>query len=84
MGEIARLYAVDVIEKDIASFLSCGLLTPGDLNTVQEASHELCRSLGVLAHELVSAFGIPEGLVTAPIAKDWAAHYSFPQVLSKL
>lgn len=40
---------------------------------VGEAARGLCAQLAPQARVLVDAFGIPEHLVAAPIAADWAA-----------
>eukprot|EP00995_Heteronema_vittatum_P011286 NODE_6900_length_429_cov_48.563158_g5291_i0.p3 GENE.NODE_6900_length_429_cov_48.563158_g5291_i0~~NODE_6900_length_429_cov_48.563158_g5291_i0.p3 ORF type:complete len:95 (+),score=44.76 NODE_6900_length_429_cov_48.563158_g5291_i0:30-287(+) len=42
-----------------------------DARAVGEASRDLCRELGAHATALVAGFGIPEHMLTAPIAHDW-------------
>lgn len=46
-----------------------GLLTPKQARQVYAASRALCKELGAVALPLVDGFGIPEHMLTAPIAK---------------
>ena len=72
MNDIAILYAVNVVESQAMTFLlSQKVVTPEQSIKITEMSQKLTKSLGEYALELVDGFGIPEHMITAPIAKDW-------------
>ena len=70
---LATLFGIKCILKGSAFFLSSGALGASDLAALRLTLHELYRSLsgngGRLALRLCDGFGIPEPLITAPIAK---------------
>lgn len=74
MRPLAELYGLTVVERDLAWFLSEGVLAPQQGRAVAAAARELCRDLSAQMTTLVDAFGIPEHLVAAPIAGDWEAY----------
>lgn len=72
---LAMLFGLKNVLKGSAFFLGSGALTSGDLEGIRAALHEIYRVLssngGRLALKLCDGFGIPEPMITAPIAKDW-------------
>jgi acyl-CoA oxidase len=51
-----------------------GHVGPMWLTSMVPVGRELCRELGPSSLRLVDAFGIPDHLVAAPIASDWAEY----------
>ena len=74
---LASLFALKCVLKGSAFFLASGALGAAELGALRAALHELYRALsaggGRLALRLCDGFGIPEPLITAPIAKVWCA-----------
>lgn len=62
------------LPQDLAWFLTEGLLPLGAGRAVLAATRALCAQLAPRWRLLVDSFGIPEHLVAAPIAGDWAKY----------
>lgn len=71
---VVRLYALHRLEQDLAWFLTEGLLPLSVGRAVPAAVRALCAQLAPRWRLLVDSFGIPEHLVAAPIAGDWAKY----------
>lgn len=78
LGKVRSLYALDVLERDMAFFLQQRILDPDQSLQITEVARALCSSgpdgLADDALTLVDSFGIPPHLVQAPIADDWAEY----------
>ena len=70
LGRVLTLYALNSIEQDKAWFIEHGRINTTRSRAVTAAINDLCAELRPRARDLVDAFGIPEGLITAPIAQD--------------
>lgn len=57
------------MEENMGWLVGEGLLTSKQARQVYTASRALCKELGAMALPLVDGFGIPEHMLTAPIAK---------------
>ncbi len=68
MGKVVSLYALSSIEDDKAWFLEHGRLNTTRSRLVTATVNSLCAQLRPQASTLVDAIGIPEQLITAPIA----------------
>lgn len=71
---LAELYGLTVIERDLAWFLSEGVLSPAQGRAVLAATRALCNEMAPHVMTLIEGFGIPEHLVAAPIAGDWEGY----------
>eukprot|EP00186_Timspurckia_oligopyrenoides_P000016 CAMPEP_0182441106 /NCGR_PEP_ID=MMETSP1172-20130603/43_1 /TAXON_ID=708627 /ORGANISM="Timspurckia oligopyrenoides, Strain CCMP3278" /LENGTH=700 /DNA_ID=CAMNT_0024635251 /DNA_START=106 /DNA_END=2209 /DNA_ORIENTATION=- len=71
---IKDLYFIDCVLRDIAFFVSHGIVKPDEIQGLQARKDELCAKIGTQLPHLVDAFGIPEKLIAAPIAADWVAY----------
>jgi acyl-CoA oxidase len=69
VNRLADLHALATIEAERAWFLEHNRLTPTRSKAITAAVNDLCRALRPFAVDLVEAFGIPEELITAPIAR---------------
>jgi acyl-CoA oxidase len=63
-----------VVLQDLAWFLTEGLVPLAAGKAVGDAARALCAQLAPQCRLLVDSFGIPEHLVAAPIAGDWARY----------
>eukprot|EP00798_Chlamydomonas_sp_ICE-L_P021822 gene21822-28848_t len=72
---LAQVYGMTRVEKNEASYLSGGALTPIDFDGLRVAITSAYRALiadgGRPALSLCDGFGIKEELLTAPVAHDW-------------
>ena len=68
---IARLFMISCIEKDLSWYLINDLITTEQAAELLNESKRLCRELGPESMDLVSGFGIPAHVLSAPIAQDW-------------
>ena len=69
LERVLILYALSSIEEDKAWFLEHGRLTTSRSRAVARAVNDLCQELRPQVGTLVDALGIPEDLITAPIAQ---------------
>jgi acyl-CoA oxidase len=69
LHRVCDLHALSVIERERAWFLEHNRLTANRSKAVTAAVNDLCRELRPYAGLLVDAFGIPDELITAPIAQ---------------
>lgn len=69
MDQVCSLYALASIEEDRAWFLEHGRLNTTRSRAVTAQVNTLCQQLRPHVSTLVDALGIPDGLITAPIAK---------------
>ncbi|HVS68757.1 MAG TPA: acyl-CoA dehydrogenase, partial [Mycobacteriales bacterium] len=69
LRRVCDLHALSVIERERAWFLEHNRLTASRSKAVTATVNELCQELRPYASVLVDAFGIPDELITAPIAQ---------------
>jgi len=72
LDPIVNQYMCDIIEKDAGTFLSLGLLSVEEYDRIVVKSTKLCEELSHQCMNVVEAFGIPDELLSAPIALDWS------------
>jgi len=68
LNKVCDLYVLSTLERDRAYFLEHGQLSAARAKAVILNVNRLCSELRPHARLLVDAFGIPEELITAPIA----------------
>eukprot|EP00879_Flechtneria_rotunda_P009942 GHRR01010397.1.p1 GENE.GHRR01010397.1~~GHRR01010397.1.p1 ORF type:complete len:600 (+),score=211.63 GHRR01010397.1:456-2255(+) len=75
LAALRQLYGATRIEKRQGRYLEAGLLTAADAVALRQAVNKACRQLGgngaVPALKLCEAFGIPDHILSAPIAFNW-------------
>ncbi|MEO8850943.1 MAG: acyl-CoA dehydrogenase [Allobranchiibius sp.] len=69
LGRTLTLYALSSIEQDKAWFIEHGRISTGRSRLITATVNELCGELRKHATDLVDALGIPDELITAPIAQ---------------
>jgi acyl-CoA oxidase len=77
LSQVRDLFAVNVIENDLAWFMMQGLVSTKQGQSIVKQSQNLCKVLGKQSLALVQAFGIPDHLVGAPIAGDWIKYNEY-------
>jgi len=71
---IAKLFAFKSIEDDLSEILVAKLLSLEDGQLVAQQIRHLCTVLSPHVLHLVSAFGIPDRVLMAPIALNWVRY----------
>jgi acyl-CoA oxidase len=74
LHDLALLYALKKLEDDLSWFICEGLLEVSIAHDVPERVREMCARVSGQWDVVVQAFGIPERLVSAPIAGDWTRY----------
>ena len=68
LERVCDLHVLSILERDRAWFLEHGRLTPARSKAIITAVNDLCVELRPHAELLVDAFGIPDEVLSAPIA----------------
>jgi acyl-CoA oxidase len=68
---LARVYSLDVINREIGFYMTRGLLTVDTAATVEARLNESIKELAPSAMKVVDSLGIPEHAVRAPIALNY-------------
>lgn len=74
LHDVILLYATACVESDLAWFMTEGILTPAVAATVSLKARELCAKVTHHWEAIIKSFGIPEKLISAPIAGDWTQY----------
>ncbi len=69
--DLERLYALSMIEEHKGWYLENGYIEPRKAVYISKMVDELCLKTRADSAELVDAFGIPDGLIKAPIATEY-------------
>ena len=77
LENVFRLYAIDIIDQNLGSFLTQDLISMDLAQGVHEASAQLCKDIAPNAIGLVESFVIPEEMLSAPIARDWVKYKAY-------
>ena len=73
LEQLAVLFALDVVEKDAAWFLTSRVLTVDQGAHAVQTCRDMCLQLAPQAIHLVDAFSVPEHLLP-PAARDWVKY----------
>jgi len=77
LGQLYHLHLLSVVEANLGHLVTSGLLHPKVGAGVSAAAAQLCTALGPHTLQLVEAFGIPEEMLSAPIARDWVQYNAY-------
>jgi acyl-CoA oxidase len=71
LKDLYNLAALELIQRDLAAFITEGILSKSAALKIGDAKTVLCKKIAPHALSLIDAFGIPLHMRHAPIAKDW-------------
>ncbi|KAJ1977684.1 hypothetical protein H4R35_002202 [Dimargaris xerosporica] len=71
LQQMCQVYALTLLETDLAWFLTHGFMTPSQGQAVSPLVRQGISVLAPQALHIVNGFGIPDTLLNAPIALDW-------------
>ncbi|KAG7172497.1 acyl-coenzyme A oxidase 3, peroxisomal-like [Homarus americanus] len=74
LTKLYHLYLLDILEKNMGSFIINGLISPEAAKQAVAVSRDLCREIGPDALPLSEAFAISDQMLSAPIALDWVEY----------
>lgn len=77
---LCALFALSTIQKHMGFYLTFRFFSVATSKNVWEAINVLCDRLAPVSVRLVDGFGVPDSILAAPIAGDWRAQYSYPNV----
>jgi len=77
LHKVFHLHLLFTLEKDLATFMKEGLVTPEQASLAMDINRRLCRELAPQSLALIEAFGLPEEMLQAPIASDWVSYNSY-------
>ncbi|CEP02862.1 unnamed protein product (mitochondrion) [Plasmodiophora brassicae] len=80
LSALCSLYCLCAIQDAMGWFLTFKYFAAMKAKAVWNEINRLCVALRPHARALVDAFGIPDELIDAPIAGDWASAYSYPKI----
>jgi len=68
---VYRLHALNTIQNNLSTLTMSGVISLDNAKSVKSEFNTLCSKVADICPELVTSFGIPEELLSAPIARDW-------------
>lgn len=77
LTKLAVLYALSVIQRDVAWFVADGVFPPSFVDKLSGCYDEAVALVASVAMDAVAAFNIPEAMLHAPIAEDWIQYNTF-------
>jgi len=77
LNKVLHLHLLSTLERDLSTFLSSGLLSPAQADTVLTLNRGLCAELAPSALALIESFGLPEEMLQSPIASDWVGYNAY-------
>ncbi|KAK8731426.1 hypothetical protein OTU49_007604 [Cherax quadricarinatus] len=74
LAKLYHLYLLNIVEKNMATFITTGLISPETATKAVSVSRAVCRDLGTDALALCEAFAITDAMLSAPIAQNWVEY----------
>lgn len=68
---VYRLHVLNTIQNNLSTLTMSGVISLENAKLVKSEFNALCTKVADICPELVTSFGIPEELLSAPIARDW-------------
>lgn len=73
LDAIYKLHAVNTIQNNLSDLILSGLISVDNAQAVRDEFNSLAAQVSELSPDICESFGIPEELLSAPIARDWHA-----------
>lgn len=77
LQQLYHLHLLDILRSHLDHLLISKLVTLKEAALIQKTVRKLCADLAPRALELVDAFGLPEEMLSAPIARDWVQYNTY-------
>jgi len=68
LGKLCELYGINCMEQDMAWFLEHGYISGRKSKAIRLVKVQLCTEVAAISRDIVTAFGIPDVCIHAPIA----------------
>ena len=72
-----HLYLTNEVKKDTTWYLLNGQMENHSVRDLHQVHADLCRQVGDQSLSLVDSFGIPDDMLSAPIAQDWIKYNEY-------
>jgi len=77
LQQLYHMYLIDIIERSLGKFIIKDIMDQELASEVVNVSADLCRNISKEAISLCDSFGIPDKMISAPIARDWVAYNEY-------
>ena len=77
LEQLYKQYVTDIIEQNLGTFITAKILDVDAAEGVNAAAAQLCKDIAPDTLALVQSFGIPDQMLSAPIALDWVKYNSY-------
>ena len=71
LGKLHHLYAITVVNRNLAWYLTNELITNENAKQIFDVSARLCKEISPQALALCESFALTDNMISAPIALDW-------------
>lgn len=77
LHKLHHLYAVTVVSRDLAWYLTNGLVPVDKAQELADVSARLCKEIAPESMALCDSFGLTDNMISAPIALDWIKYNEY-------
>ena len=77
LTKLAKLFALNSIQKDLAWFMAEGIFAPNSFTKFQVQYDAAVAAVAPIAMDAVAAFDVREEMLNAPIAADWVKYNTY-------
>jgi len=77
LSSLRHLYLINIVQKNLGSFITSGLVSVEEASAVQGIAVDLCKDIAPHSLALTDAFAFPEEMLAAPITMDWIGYNSY-------
>lgn len=74
LAQVYRTFLLHLVQSSLTFYLTAQLLTPSAATELSQVFNNQIKEVAKFAMPLVESLGVEDGMVRAPIAKDWAEY----------
>lgn len=78
LTDVLRLYALDIVERDLKHYILAGVLSSKAAKNVTKTKHALVKELAKSTKDLLDCLNVPKHALYAPIAADYVKYNAEP------
>ena len=77
LTQLHHLYSITVVNRNLAWYMTNGLISPEGSEEVSKISAQLCKDISPQSLALTDAFALTDNMISAPIALDWIKYNEY-------
>ena len=77
LQKLYLLFSINEVKMSADWYLLNDVITPDTARQVTARYNELCKDIGEQSMALIDSFGIPDAMLSAPIAQDWIGYNEY-------